>query len=120
MWAFYIVLMRGYSTPDPARAAGYSYRGRVCDRFGLLPPSRELVGVILWTLTGLGFVAGIAFFLVGDRFIGMAHGTMVGTFLLTLWRDNRWLKQQPGYLAAIEAASSADDANPESDADDLD
>jgi membrane associated rhomboid family serine protease len=118
MWAFYIVLMRGRSTPDPARAAGFDYRHRVSDRFGLLPPSREPVGIILWALTGFGFLAGLAFFLVDGDFIGVASGTMVSSFLLTLWRDNQWLKQQPDYLDAIDAASAADSAD--HDNDDLD
>ncbi len=74
--------------------------------------------MILWALTGFGFLAGLTFFLVDGDYIGVASGTMVSSFLLTLWRDNQWLKQQPDYLDAIDAASAADSAD--HDNDDLD
>ncbi len=99
--AFYFVFMRGYSSPDPARTAKFEYRRSAADRFDLLPPSREPFGIALWCLTALGFVAAIAFFLVGDRYV------MVASFLFTLWRDDRWIKRQPGYQEALAKAKAA-------------
>lgn len=110
MWGLYVIYMRGYSTPDPSRAAGISYRHRVGDRFGLLPPSKTPIGVLLWTITALGFVAAIAIFLVSDRYVGAANGSMLGAFMLTLWRDNRWLKRQPDYHTERDAALAAAEA----------
>jgi hypothetical protein len=110
MWGLYVIYMRGYSTPDPSRAAGISYRQRVGDRFGLLPPSKTPIGVLLWTITALGFVAAIAIFLVSDRYVGAANGSMLGAFMLTLWRDNRWLKRQPDYQKERDAALAAAEA----------
>ena len=128
MWGLYVICMRGYSTPDPSRAAGIAYRQRVGDRFGLLPPSKTPIGVLLWTVTALGFVAAIAIFLVSDRYVGAANGSMLGAFMLTLWRDNRWLKRQPDYQTERDAALAAaeakhrdgleDDADKDEDADD--
>ena len=97
-----MVFMRGYNTPVPARAAAFEYRRQVGDRHGLLPPSREPIGVALWALTALGFVGGLVFFLFGDRFVGISNGTMVGAFLATLWRDNQWLKRQSDFQDMLE------------------
>ncbi len=108
MAAFYFVYMRGYKTPDRRRQARFAYRRDVSDRFGLLPPSKEPVGILLWALTICGFVAAIVLAIIGDRFVGSASATMVGAFLLTLWRDDVWLKRQPEYLEAIEAATTTD------------
>lgn len=119
MAAFYVVYMRGYSTPDPVRAARFTYRKQVSDRFGLLPPSREPVGMALWAITLLGFLAAIAFFLVGERFIGASNGTMVVAFGITLWRDERWIREQPKYQAMLDALqASRDDADKADRADD--
>ena len=125
MAALYYVYMSGYPTPDPARAARFDYRQKVGDRYGLLPPSREPVGVVLWIVTVLGFVGSLGFFLVGDRFVGTSSGAMIGAFLITLWRDDKWIKQQPDYQAAIKALkataarrSRTDDPDPDSDAPD--
>lgn len=109
MGAFYVTFVRGYSTGDPSRAAGFEYRRSVGDRFGFLPPTRDPIGMLLWLVTALGFLAALGFFLVGDRYIGASSGVMVSAFLLTLWRDDRWLKRQPEYQAAVEAASVSDD-----------
>jgi hypothetical protein len=108
MAAFYVVFIHGYSSPDPARAAGWTYRKEVAGSYGLLPPSSEPIGLLLWAATIGGFVAAIAFFAFGDRFVGASNATMISSFLLTLWRDDKWLKQQPGYQAAVKAAK--DDA----------
>ncbi len=106
MGAFYVVFMRGYSSPDPTRTAGFDFRRQVADRFGLLPPSKDALGITLWCITTAAFIAAIGFFLVGDRYIGVSNGVMIVSFLITLWRDDRWLKRQPGYLEARDAASS--------------
>ena len=107
MVGFYVVYMRGYDTPDPVRAARFGYRKKVGGRLGLLPPSREPVGILLWVVTALGFLAAIAFFLVGDRFVGASSGTMVLAFGFTLWRDERWIQEQPDYQDIIEALEEA-------------
>lgn len=108
-WAFmvaiYVVFMRGYSSKDPSRNAAFDFRRRHADRFGLLPPSKDPIGIALWCITGLGFVAAIGFFLIGDRYIGVSSGVMIVAFGLTLWRDKNWLERQPGYQSAIADAS---------------
>ena len=107
MWALYVVFMRGYKSPVPAKLVRFEYRRKVEGRFGLLPPSFEPIGIMLWVLTGAGFVAAILFFLVGDRFVGASNATMLVSFLITLWRDDQWLKRQPDYVEAVAAASSS-------------
>ena len=97
MAAFYVVFIRGYSSPDPARAAKFEFRRKMADQRGLLPPSKDRLGVALWSVTALAFVAAIGFFLIGDRYIGVSSGVMIVAFLLTLWRDDRWLKRHPDY-----------------------
>lgn len=107
MWALYVVFMRGYKSPVPAKLVRFEYRRKVGKRFGLLPPSFEPVGIALWALTVVGFFAAIMFFLIGDRFVGASNATMLLAFLATLWRDDQWLKSQPDYVEAVEAASSS-------------
>lgn len=104
MAAFYVVFMRGYSSKDAARNAAFEFRHGQADRFGLLPPSKVPVGIALWSITALAFVAAIGFFLVGDRYIGVSSGVMIVAFGLTLWRDKKWLERQPGYEEAIATA----------------
>lgn len=114
MYALYVVFMRGYKSPVPAKRIRFKYRREHGQRFGLLPPSLDPIGLGLWVLTGLGFVAAIGFFLTRDRFIGASNATMLGAFLVTLWRDDQWLKDQPDYLEAVEAAAPS--ANSEDEA----
>jgi len=121
MVGFYVVYVRGYETPDPVRAARFGYRKKVGGRLGLLPPSREPVGILLWVVTALGFLAAIAFFLVGDRFVGASSGTMVLAFGFTLWRDERWIREQTDYQDIIEALEEArNEATVDSDGADSD
>lgn len=110
MAAFYVVFIGGYSTPDPVRAAGWNYRKETAGRYGLLPPSTEPIGLLLWAATIGGFVAAIAFFVFSDRFVGVSNALMISSFLLTLWRDDKWLKRQPGYQVAVEAAKGDEPA----------
>lgn len=107
MWALYVVFMRGYSSPVPAKLVRFDYRREHGGRFGLLPPSFDPIGLVLWIVTAAGFVAAIVFFVTSDRFVGVSHAAMLIAFLLTLWRDDQWLKRQPDYVEAVQAASSS-------------
>lgn len=107
MGALYVVFMRGYKSPVPAKLVRFDYRRNVGGRFGLLPPSFDPIGVALWVVTGAAFLAAIGFFLAGGLFVGASNATMLVAFMITLWRDDKWLKRQPDYLEAIEAASSS-------------
>lgn len=109
MVAFYVVFIKGYTTPDPVRSTGWAYRKAVAGRYGLLPPSTEPIGLLLWAVTIAGFVAAILFFAFGDRFVGASNALMISSFLLTLWRDDKWIKRQPEYTAAVAAAKDAAD-----------
>ena len=72
-------------------------------------------------MTALGFLAAIAFFLVDDRFVGASSGTMVLAFGFTLWRDERWIQEQPDYQDIIEALEEArNEATVDSDGADSD
>lgn len=63
-------------------------------------------------------MAAIAIFLVSDRYVGAASGSMLGAFMLTLWRDNRWLKRQPDYQTERDAALAAAEAKHADDLED--